>query len=219
MYKSLIGAILVGAASAASANLLTNGSFEDAGVSGWTGWGGPSSRMNVYNDDGANGHNLPGAFGNFSGVLAASGDQFVAGLANVGGVGWISQVLSAPLQAGQTYRASALLHQALRVDLDVPSSYTVVLSLDTSLSGAVVMGTFTPTVSSGEGWVSRALDFVAPGNALDLTTFTLVAHQVTGQTNSYAGLDAVELNPVPEPFSVAGLALGGLWMAKRKRSS
>jgi hypothetical protein len=55
-----------------------------------------------------------------------------------------------------------------------------------------VIGTFAPTVSTGEGWVFRSFTFVAPTNTSLLTemVFTPVSF---GNGQPYPGLDNVTL--------------------------
>ena len=215
--RTILALATLGASTLASANILLDGGFDAPALSNWTNWGSASSFMNVYHNTGGNGFNAPSDFGNFTGVTAASGQQFVAGLATPSTAGFISQTLQVPLVAGQTYRMSALLHAAVRSDLDLPGTYTIALSSDTSLSNRVDVGVFAMTVNSSQGWVARSVDFVAPTNAANLTTISFISTMNLGQFGSYTGLDSANLEAVPEPMSMTVLGLGTLLVARRRR--
>jgi len=217
--KLIVGTLLLGSVATASANLITNGSFEGAGLPGWSNWGAASSPMNVYNNTGANGFSLPSEFGNFTGVTAQDGDQFVAALLGNSINGFISQTLTTPLEVGQTYRVSGWLHQAIRSDLDHPSGYQIIFSNNVSFSTFIKVGSFAPTVSTSEGWVFRSFDFVATTEIAALPYLTFFGEVAPGQSNSYAGLDNVSIEAVPEPMTLTVLSLAGLFMARRRKQS
>ncbi len=215
-----ICAIAIGIFSVSSATLLSNGSFEQALVPGWSNWGSDFTYMNVYNNTGSNGFSPPGSYGNFTGVVAQDGDQFVAGLGSTSQSGFISQLLSTPLTAGQRYSVSGYLHQAIRSDLDHPGTFAVYLSSGISdFSTNFKVGSFAPTVSSTEGWVYRVFEFDAPVNASAMPAIHFVSELAPNWNNSYVGLDNVKLESVPEPASMALLAIaGGAVLRKRKRN-
>lgn len=217
--RIFVGVGLVSASSFGSANLLLNPGFEGAGLPNWSNWGSISSYMNVYNNSGANGFSDPSTGGNFTGVVAQEGEQFVAGLSGPNGTGFISQTFAAPLEAGTRYNVSGWLHQAIRTDLNHPSSFAVLLMVSTSdFTGYFNAGTFDPTVSTAEGWVYRSLEFVAPTNASSYQAITFISSIVPGQGNAYAGLDDVSLEAVPEPISATVLAIGSMLLLRRRRA-
>lgn len=219
-YRSRINfcflAFITMATSVSSANLLSNGGFEGAGVDDWVNWGGTSSHMNIFNNNGAP-HNPPGIFGNFTGVTAYEGEQFVAGTQ----FGIISQDLSTSLVSGQQYEVSVRMHQSTRSDLDHPSTYSVMLSSGRSFfSDLVAVGVFAPTNSVSEGWVSRTLTFVAPTGTESLRGFHLAGTNAPGFSNSYAALDDVRLvEAVPEPATMLALAAGIAGWGRRRKTS
>lgn len=217
--KLIMGSVVICTASFASANLLTNGSFEGANVPGWVNWGDQFSPSNVYNNTGANGFLLPSANGNFTGVVAQEGDQFVAVLRSSSFAGAITQQISAPLEVGQRYRVSGWLHQAVRSGIDVPGRYEVVFSADATVSNAISVGVFEPTVSVAEGWVERSFQFTATSNVASLGFLSFRGIQVPGQPFSYAALDNVSMtaDPVPEPLTLGVLGIGGMLIARRRR--
>ncbi len=215
--RMMVGSVVFAVASAASANLITNGSFEGAGLPGWSNWGGSSSPMNVYNNSGANGFSHPSDFGNFTGVTAQDGDQFVAALLGSSINGYISQTLAAPLVVGETYRVSGWLHQAVRNDLDHPSGYQIIVSNDVNFGTFIKIGSFAPTVSVQEGWVLRSFEFEATPEIAALQYLTFFGEIAPGQGNSYAGLDNVALEAVPEPVSMIVLSAGVIVALRRRR--
>lgn len=220
MIRVFIGVGCVGASSLGSANLLLNAGFEGAGLPNWSNWGTISSYMNVYNNTGANGFSEPSFNGNFTGVVAQEGEQFVAGLSGPNGTGFISQTFAAPLEAGTRYNVSGWLHQAIRTDLNHPSSFAVLLMVSTGdFTGFFNAGTFDPTVSTTEGWVFRSLEFVAPTNAASYHAITFITSIVPGQGNAYTGLDNVALEAVPEPVSATVLAVGSMMLLRRRKAS
>jgi hypothetical protein len=140
----------------------------------------------TYSNDGAYG--LPPEYvGNFTGVLAAQGKRWVAGWSAAGED--IAQDLSNPLIPGHRYRLNAALHQSPRYN--DAGSYRVTLR-DAGDVTIFEAGSFAPTVSASQGWVGRAIQFIAPANAADLGVLRFSPLE-TGDGSVYPGLDNLKL--------------------------
>jgi hypothetical protein len=202
VYRSIGSTIFIFqlAASFAHANLLRNPSFEDIptpafgqGIlpSEWLQLG-PPPGVDTYSNDGSYGL-FPQSFNNFPGVTAFDGIRWV--------VGWsliperFGQILTIPLTPGITYELSAYLRQAKRSDLAHPGTYEVSLAANTSLSGTVVLGQFSPLISNQDAWEKRTLTFIAPDGAatLPVLVFTPIG---SSSGTSYPGLDLLSLNVI-----------------------
>lgn len=219
---ALVGVPFVAPATGATTNLLLNPGFENVPNNG-TGqgllpshWVGVNLSADTYSNDGSYGL-LPWEFGNFPGVTAHAGQRWVAG-ANVdqsaGGESF-GQVLSAPLQAGATYRVEGWLHQALRSDLNNPGGYDLWLDQG-EFSTRLFLGHIGDTTSPSAGWSRRGADFVAPSDAAAYTRLVF-APIASGAWGTYPGLDDVSLVVVPTPGAAAVFGLGGLLAARRRR--
>ncbi len=188
-----------------SASLLQNGSFEGPGLPSWENFGySPNALLNVYNNTGANSFFLPASYGNFDGVTAQDGAQFVAGGASNSGSGYINQLLSTPLVPGEPYKVQAWLQRSSRPDLNVPATYEVLLCpSNSSFVGAVSVGEFSPNAPFNQGWVSRSITFVAPPTADVLPSICFISKRAPGQSFAYSAIDNVSLSPA-EPATLSG---------------
>jgi len=207
--------------SGATANLFTNGGFEEVPNAALgqgllpSNWVAIVSSADTYSTDGSYGL-WPGEFGNFPGVNAHGGVRWVAG-ANINqpaGGEVFGQTLGASLVPGVTYQVDGWLHQALRFDLNNPGGYD--LWLDTGDFGQrLYVGHLGDTVSPTAGWTFHTELFVAPTNASEYTRFVF-APLASGGWGTYPGLDDVRLTAVPEPMSLVAV-IGGLTLFLRKR--
>ena len=192
---------------AASAQLVTNGGFEDPVVSGpccstvppdsLTGWT-ATPNVNVVN----------GTFSSAGGVnLAYEGNQYLD-LVGQGGTGSISQDIS--LMDGVVYT----LTFAYSHNLFSPNSAT-------SASAAFSIGTLTGTVFHDTGDNSNLDWQIFTGNFIAGPTSTLNFTNLTGGVNEGILLDAVSITQaVPEPATWAMMLFGfgavGFAMRRRK---
>lgn len=211
----------------ASANLLVNPGFENVPNNNTgqglmpSNWLKVSSSPDTYSNDGSYGL-LPLEFGNFPGVTAHGGLRWVAGAGGTqqpnGEI--IGQVLSAPLQAGVTYRFEAWLHQALRSDLNNPGGYDIWLDRGVwNAANRVLVGHIGDTTSPAAGWNLFGTNFTAPFDAATYTRFVFAPLRTGGTSGSaYPGLDDVTLTVVPEPASLTALGIGALALLRRRRA-
>ncbi len=187
----------------ASANLVTNGSFEAPpgfalGAQGVMppGWVATNLTPDLYSTDGSFGL-APGYAGNFPGVAAQNGLGWVAGASGISET--FAQELGAPLTPGVEYSISAYLMQAERFDLNHTGAYEILLNSSNSFSGAVLAATWDPTTGS-DSWEYRNAIFTAPANA-SLLPWLIFRPYASGSSTAYPGLDNVVLAAVPEPSS------------------
>ncbi len=200
----------------AGADLVTNGSFElsdiadgtstdaNPALSGWTvtrdldGLGGTS---NVFLHDrtffgvGLTGAVAPGT------NEAVDGTQFVAFNANQGaGTGMLSQDLATVI--GQEYTVQFSIAGAF-------SSGQQSVTVDAGGINSLTQG------ATDGAWTTHSFNFVATG-----TTTALTISDNLGAGSSIDNdllVDAVSVNEVPEPGSLALLGLGGLLVARRRK--
>jgi hypothetical protein len=209
MYKYLLAAAAISfIPAAASAQIVTNGGFEDPTISGpccstvppdsLTGWT-ATPNVNVVN----------GTFSSAGGVnLAYEGNQYLD-LVGQGGTGSISQDID--LMDGVVYT----LTFAYSHNLFSPNSAT-------SASAAFSIGTLTGTVFHDTGdnsnldWQIFTGNFTAgPGSTLNFTN-------LTGGVNEGILLDAVSITQaVPEPgtWAMMLIGFGAVGFAMRRRKS
>ncbi|MCK5683360.1 PxKF domain-containing protein [bacterium] len=178
-----------------SNNLLRNASFEDVPNSN-TGqgimpneWLAANIDPDTYSNDGSYGL-PPEGYGNFTGVIANEGINWVAGW-SLAGHERFGQYLSAPLTAGKNYKLSGYLHQAIRADLNNPGGYEVYLTVDangSNLDNAEYLGYLGPTDSVKTGWQFFMFEFAAPATAGELP---FILFNPVGENNgsAYPGLD------------------------------
>jgi hypothetical protein len=186
----------------AHANLIVDGSFEDAKVASGTyktlyslsGWVVGSNGIELRD-------NLAGT--------AESGANFAE--LDTTANSWISQTVSTVV--GQAYELT--FYAAARSGVAASSSgiLATISSGKTSASQAVVLDGMSSIVT----WTKYTLDFIAAAST------TTVRFAATGTSDSYGGsLDNVALVPVPEPSDwsmlLAGLGLLG-WVSRRKAPS
>ncbi len=189
-----------------SANLLRNPGFEEIpGVAGGQGlmpseWLSFNVTPDTYSNDGMYGIN-PGDFGNFPGVTAFSGARWVAGWSAANEQ--FAQVLTMPLQPGQTYSLSGWMLQALRSDLDNPGGYEIYLVADelSSTDSGELLG-YLGSTADLDDWAFFTLDFVAPANSNTLPILVFSSTALDPATGSYAGLDNVSLTAIPVPAAL-----------------
>ena len=221
-FVAAIGAVVVLAGSSASAQIVSNGSFESftgvfggdggaqlvaasATLTGWTIVGGEIAVLespNAYN------------------LTASDGTNFLdlAGYSNAGFPKGLSQQLTG-LTAGQTYTFSMDL--GIRNGACVGSSNDCHGPIQASATIGTASQTFTEdSAVAGNVWGTFGFDFVA-----NSPTMTLTIRGVSLPAgNAYIGLDNVSVTPtvtaVPEPAStamlLAGLAAVGVAVRRRR---
>ncbi|XAL98955.1 DUF642 domain-containing protein [Phycisphaeraceae bacterium D3-23] len=216
-YRMLATALCCGTtAGLAGADLVTNGGFElsdiatdtstdaDTALSGWTvtraldGTGGAS---NVFlHDGGFFGVSLTGAVAPGTNE-AREGSQYVAFNANQGsGSGVLSQDLATAVGLEYT------------VEFSIAGAFSAGQQSVTVDAGGI--NSLTQSATDGE-WTTHTFNFVATG-----TTTTLSISDNLGAGSSIDNdllIDAVSVNQVPEPGSLALLGLGGLFIARRRK--
>jgi hypothetical protein len=190
----LAAAAIVLVPSTASAEVVTNGGFENPTVSppccntappdSVTGWTVNSGNVNV----------VIGTFSSTNGNLAYQGDQYLD-LVGQGGTGSISQILT--LDPGQLYT----LTFAYSHNLFNPNVLSA--SASVSIDGLFDTVTHTGGDSSNLAWQIFSSTFTATGPSA-----TLTFNNLTGGTNEGIFLDAVSVQAVPEPSTWAMMLLG-----------
>src|SRR5262245_35368122 len=196
----------------------------------------PYNTPDTYSNDGSYGL-APSEFGNFTGVTAFDGIRFVAGGAfgrlqgSAPGGESFGTVLITTLTAGASYQLDAVLHQALRSDLNHPGGYDVFLATENSslaVQNATLLGSLDPTSSFADGRVARSLTLTAPAGSASPPFLFFSPYggpaAFVGDPVTYPGLDAANLDlapaNVPEPTSLAlwgVLALGCTIATSRRR--
>jgi hypothetical protein len=195
----------------ASANLLTNGSFEDTthfvdntgqdtmtlpvGSNAMTGWTVAGSESLAW----------IGPTNPFS-LSASNGSYFLdlTGYQEGGPFSGVTQTIAT--SAGSTYLLS----------FGLGSSSIYGLPVRITASAAAAVQPFTSSDTGSNNWETETLSFTATGSS---TTVSLLG--ATGE--SYIGLDNVSVtlvsSPIPEPVSLAllGAGLAGLALVRRRR--
>lgn len=206
----------------ASADLITNGSFEAppgfaVGQQGVMppGWEVTNPSPDLYSSDGSFGL-LPAVLGNFTGVTAQDGLGWVAGWSSFQES--FAQNLSTPLNPGTEYELSGYLRQALRSDLKNPGAYKILLNSSNSFGGALEVASWAPTTGAGF-WEFRTATFTAPSNA-NVLPWLIFQPYAAEAGQAYPGLDNLVLTAVPEPSSAALLStiLVSLLATRRSRN-
>ncbi|MCP4074576.1 MAG: PEP-CTERM sorting domain-containing protein [Gammaproteobacteria bacterium] len=212
------------------ANLLKNSSFEDTTLTGtitgqgnlpdyWVNIAPPTPTADTYSNDGSFGVS-PSAYGNFSGVTAYDGNQWVAGW-SASGQESFGQYLDTSLTLGATYEFSGWLHQAVRPDLNNPGGYEIFLT-DTPGIQDEYLGFLGSTGSVSQGWLEYSFTFSVTDAMSDLT-FLEFGPIATAAGSAYPGLDMVSLtqvSDVPEPAIIALFTAGlfGIGFARRRKA-
>lgn len=223
--------VLLGMASTAQANLITNASFEDVPNSNtgqgflpsdWVNIPPPTPTADTYSNDGSYGLS-PGVNGNFTGVTAYDGIRWVAGWSAVGQESF-GQWLGTSLTAGVEYDMSGWLQQALRADLNNSGGYEIYLT-DTPGIQTEYLGFLGPTTSFSSGWEQSSFSFTATDIMADLGFLEFAPIVTAGSGSAYPGLDLVSLTaatPTPEPGIIflltTGIALIGFSSYRKKKS-
>jgi len=171
-------------------NLIPDGDFEKPSGGGWAWVAGGGNNTAFWFDVGAGFGFGRDFYGDFSGVTAHDGHEWVAALAYaaINDYGAWGQTLSATLQPGQQYVVSGWLHQAVRTDIDKSGGFDVLLNNTNSLTGAVTVAHLGDTTGDTT-WMYFVSTFTAPADANDRPW---VIFKVTG-TYAYLGLDDVRI--------------------------
>ncbi len=186
----VIGAVVAGLASAASANFLVNGDFEISVPSNATGGGWTTSHI-----DGAGGWRSSG--GNLGGMFILNDGGAMATDPTV------AQTVTG-LTAGHRYRisgdyASSIVNQA-------PPGATN--SFEVLVGGVVV---FQGATTERHLWTHFEVDFIASDEALDVT----IRAEANGTDNDFE-IDNIALE-VPASGVLALVGLGGITTLRRRR--
>lgn len=208
--------VVMGATPAMASNILLNAGFETC-TPGCVGegvlpdnWVISAVTPDTWSNGGVNGL-PPNYLGDFTGVTAHGGTNWVAGWASLPET--FGQQLAVSLIPGATYWLSGYLHQAVRADLNVPGGYDIYLQSDAgnTLFDQVLIAHLGDTPDNA-AWYFSTDSFVAPGNAgaLGFLLFTPVGCPLIADECAYIGLDDLNLeaDQVPEPSTLLLLALG-----------
>ena len=208
---------LLGAALAASAqNLIVNGGFENpvvgngnlgiysGGSTAITGWTVTGTDVLILDTNYGEPGNGIARFASQEGVQSLD----ITGSANTGLADGVRQTISTAM--GMTYRVSFSVGRA---QSSVNSSLynspsTVRLSIG---GGPLTSYTNSNSTSGTTNWQSFTTSFVATGTSTD------VAFLNGTPDNSFAGLDNVSVQAVPEPASLAALGLGAAALLRRRK--
>lgn len=216
---SMLG-LISGVATDASGQIL-NGGFENGFVTAggqaqlpnqWTSTapGNVFVSFDTWANPGGNGIN-PGFAGVFTGVTAAQGKRWAGG--------WnfenMHQLMAFTLTPGQQYTISALVHAPNATFGYVPGGWRFGLGA-TASSTPTIVATFAPTVTWSQGWVLQSATFVAPPSAASMQYFFPQVYK-TGTLNTYMGIDAIRITPVPAPGPLALVGLGAATCVMRRR--
>jgi hypothetical protein len=213
-------AIAAGAATAAGAVTVTNGSFEDvqitsshssnpADIPGWTHTGDVGDAL-IWNNT------FPVCCGGTNAANTGDGHQFVTlggGFTDIGvGSAW-SQTISG-LTVGKTY----VVHFKMAAEGETP---TQDLTVGLTSGSSTPSGTFTSPVTDNLFWLNWGADKYA-----FVPTATSATLQFSVAQQQYdVGLDSVSVTGVPEPATWAMMLLGvgmvgaGMRMARKERSA
>ena len=200
----LFAALMSGFSTAANAQIVTNGGFEDPLITNpccntvppdmLPGWD-ATPNVNVVN----------GTFSSSNGNLAFQGSQYLD-LVGQGGTGSISQALS--LNVGQIYTLSFAYSNNL---FSGPLTASAEILLDGVLFGIVTHNSGT---NANLDWQIFSQNFTAQN-----ASTTLTFRNLTGGPNEGILLDAISVAAVPEPatWGMMLLGFGGIGMAMRRQ--
>jgi len=219
MKGTLILAGMALMAGSAFANLIVDGGFEvnsafPGNFSGdtadaWFNLSGATT-PDVWDNTGADGL-APGFAGYMPHITAYEGTNWAS---LVGTIGWQEYI-------GSTYIALNpgvyTLSMAVIYDAHNPGGYTSPAGLDIFLAEGTGPYNFIGSLAQNTGsdqWELRSMSIVI--NSADMYSIGIQA-QVGSAGSAYLGVDDVQLNPVPEPATMAALGLGAAAMIRRRR--
>ncbi len=202
-YRTLTTLAVISAAFVSHANLLVNGSFEDGdfhadanntmdlapGATNMTGWTVSSANVAWITDPNP-----------FSGIYATDGVRSLDLTSYEEDAGGVVQTLATNI--GWTY--------TIEFDLGANSAYGDA-SISVNTGGADT--DFTLHSDAGQVWEHHSVDFVATAASTDI----LLVHR--NAQYKYTGLDnvSVSVESVPEPMTMAVLALAPLALRRRRK--
>lgn len=202
--KAGIAAVVLSAAIPASANLITNGSFEDNDIPYGTWRWFTSDQV-----DGWDGSNIE-IWDHLGGEPAYHGEQFAELNAHPRPTDAFSIFQDFETEVGQTYNVS-FAYQARRSSVNETFLSEI---LDVSTPGSSILGSWTLDDHTTDGWSVLSSSFVASSTSSRIQFTT-----ITPTTYTYGNfLDDVKVSAVPEPSALWLLGLGmiGLGLSRRK---
>ena len=206
-------ALLGFTAGQAEANLLTNAGFEDAGLTAgdtfgapnWTAFGGGTYTVHTSMLGAVGAHSGDHAFkqfgatsGIFQQVAVNAGDEVNAGA-------FLLNYSGDPMGGGQV---AAVNIEWIQADGSSHSAITPFIS-----NGE------TTAASAQDVWTLQTVTGVAPDDAAFARLTLITGNFLEGGTGGAPFYDDAFLEVVPEPSSLALIALGGLAMLQRRRRS
>jgi hypothetical protein len=228
-YSATIFAAAFLSATAAHAELVTNGSFENGvnvpgtnsdrtlgvGSTDMTGW---TVVDNSGNPAGSTGNNLIWIGNGGFGLSSPFGNDFIDLTGTTDSVPFVGVAQTLTTVAGQSY--------AITFDLGVEAGggifggpITVNVGAGSATTTVTDTGTSGTTTSDGTIWTDETVDFTATSTSTQLSFIGETGIEFIGLDNVSVNAENVSPPPIPEPATIAllGTGLFGIALVRRRR--